>query len=232
MNKTEKLICLVLGGVLAWYLFVVQPRDAKARAEYARAQAEAAREERLKATKVAEAEAAKAQAEADRLAIEKSKADKVIADAKLQELRRLDLESFARDLAERERDVAEREQALRPEKTITDLSWAGGQEDSVIDDKGNITKKPKTVYLPENDRTLPRATRRLSKTERQTAEETDAAAKRVRDSVVATLEALYVAALKEDRVVDADYYRKNLRAMYPDWGLTLSATNAPAAGNQ
>ncbi len=43
MNKTEKLICLVLGGVLAWYLFVVQPRDAKARAEYARAQAEAAR---------------------------------------------------------------------------------------------------------------------------------------------------------------------------------------------
>jgi len=42
MNKTEKLICLILGGVLAWYLFVVQPRDAKARAEYAKAQAEAA----------------------------------------------------------------------------------------------------------------------------------------------------------------------------------------------
>ena len=54
MNKTEKLICLILGGVLAWYLFVVQPRDAKARAEYARAQAEAAR---LQAVSEVQAEA-------------------------------------------------------------------------------------------------------------------------------------------------------------------------------
>jgi YidC/Oxa1 family membrane protein insertase len=42
MNKAEKLICLVLGGVLAWYLFVQSPKEAKARAEYAKAQAEAA----------------------------------------------------------------------------------------------------------------------------------------------------------------------------------------------
>jgi len=41
MNKTEKLICLILGGVLAWYLFVQQPKEAKARAEYAKAQSEA-----------------------------------------------------------------------------------------------------------------------------------------------------------------------------------------------
>ena len=41
MNKAEKLICLVLGGVLAWYLFVQSPKEAKARAEYAKAQAEA-----------------------------------------------------------------------------------------------------------------------------------------------------------------------------------------------
>lgn len=40
MNKTEKLICLILGGALAWYLFVQQPKEAKARAEYAKAQAE------------------------------------------------------------------------------------------------------------------------------------------------------------------------------------------------
>ena len=41
MNKTEKLICIVLGGVLAWYLFVQQPKEAKARAEYAKANAAA-----------------------------------------------------------------------------------------------------------------------------------------------------------------------------------------------
>jgi YidC/Oxa1 family membrane protein insertase len=56
MNKTEKLICLILGGVLAWYLFVVQPRDAKARAEYERAQAEA--QPRLEAPAAAAVEVA------------------------------------------------------------------------------------------------------------------------------------------------------------------------------
>ena len=33
MNKTEKIICLVLGAVLAWYLFVEMPRQAKERQE-------------------------------------------------------------------------------------------------------------------------------------------------------------------------------------------------------
>jgi len=42
MNKTEKIICLVLGAVLVWYLFVESPRQAKARQEAAAAQAEAA----------------------------------------------------------------------------------------------------------------------------------------------------------------------------------------------
>ena len=41
MNKTEKLICLVLGGVLAWYLFVQSPRDAAARAAAAQPPASA-----------------------------------------------------------------------------------------------------------------------------------------------------------------------------------------------
>ncbi len=41
MNTTEKIICLILGGVLAWYLFVQSPKEAKARAEYAKARSEA-----------------------------------------------------------------------------------------------------------------------------------------------------------------------------------------------
>ena len=38
MNTTEKIICLVLGAVLVWYLFVETPRQAKARQEAAQAQ--------------------------------------------------------------------------------------------------------------------------------------------------------------------------------------------------
>ena len=140
----------------------------------------------------------------------------------------MDLESFARDLAERERDLAEREQALQPEKTIADLSWAGGEDDSVIDDNGNVTKKPKTVYLAENDNTLPLATRLLARAERLSGEANAEASSRTRETVVALLESLYVAALRENRVVDADYYRKNLISMYPDWELKLSATNSSA----
>ena len=63
MNKTEKIICLILGGVLAWYLFVVQPRDAKARAEYEKAQA-ATVQRQAEAQPQAEASAAAAAVEA------------------------------------------------------------------------------------------------------------------------------------------------------------------------
>ena len=54
MNKTEKMICLILGGVLAWYLFVQQPKEAKARAEYAKAQAELVAAQQAQAPEVAE----------------------------------------------------------------------------------------------------------------------------------------------------------------------------------
>ncbi len=57
MNKTEKIICLVLGAVLVWYLFVEMPRQAKERQE---AVAQAAQTQSQTAT---EAQAA-AQAEA------------------------------------------------------------------------------------------------------------------------------------------------------------------------
>ena len=42
MNKTEKLICLVLGGVLAWYIFMEMPKASQAKADAAKAQRAAA----------------------------------------------------------------------------------------------------------------------------------------------------------------------------------------------
>ncbi|MBR2838442.1 MAG: YidC/Oxa1 family insertase periplasmic-domain containing protein, partial [Kiritimatiellae bacterium] len=66
MNNTEKIICLVLGAVLAWYLFVETPRQAKARQEAVQAQAAAAVEAQDAATNavVAAAEAPPKAAEA------------------------------------------------------------------------------------------------------------------------------------------------------------------------
>ena len=58
MNKTEKLICLILGGALAWYLFVQQPKEAKARAEYVKAQAERVAAQQAQAPESAEPVAA------------------------------------------------------------------------------------------------------------------------------------------------------------------------------
>ena len=179
--------------------------------------AEAAAAEKAKAVALQKAEEAKAEAAADQLAAEKLRSEKVIAEATLLELRKIDFETAERDLREWRQDLEERERALTPEKTVADLAWAGGVEDTVIDAEGNVRKQAKTPYRAEDDRTLPRATRTLARVERETSEAVAQEAARTRASVVAALERLYVAALRDDRVIDADYYRKALKALYPDW---------------
>ena len=178
---------------------------------------ETARVAREQAKAFAVAEQAKADAEAAKLAAEKLKADKIIAEAKAQELRKIDYETLERDLLEWKLDLEERERALRPEKTIANLSWAGGMEDTVIDEKGNLKKQVKTAYDPEKDMDLPEQSRRLAKAERLVREAQDAKASAARSAVVRSMEKLYVAALREGRVIDADFYRKSILVMYPDW---------------
>lgn len=199
--------------------------EAKAKAEAAKAEQAAARE------KAAEAEA-KAEAEAAKLAAEKLKSDKVIAEAKLAELRQIDFETLERELAEWKADLDERERALKPEKTIADLSWAGGQEDTIIDEEGNLKKQAKVVYNPETDLTIPRESRRLAREERLVRESFAKHADEVRSAVVRSLEALYVQALKEDRVIDANYYRASLKSLYPDWEFKLDEGQDGKSGGQ
>ena len=176
-----------------------------------------ARVERERAKELAVAEQAKADAEATKLAQEKLKADRIIAEAKALELRKIDYETLERDLLEWKLDLEERERALKPEKSIADLSWAGGMEDTIIDDKGNVTKQVKKVYDPEKDMELPAESRRLARKNRKLRESQDAKIAGTRETVVKTMEKLYVSALKEGRVIDADFYKKNILIMYPDW---------------
>ena len=206
--------------------------EANARAENAKADAlrairdaakatnETAKVERQRTKDVAAAEQAKADAEAAKLAAEKLKAEKIIAEAKVMELRKIDYETLERDLLEWKLDLEERERALKPEKTIASLDWAGGMDDTVIDDKGNIKKQVKTVYEPEKDMTLPAESRRLARTNRKLREAQDAKIADTRNTVVKTMEKLYVSALKDGRVIDADFYKKNILTMYPDWKFT------------
>ena len=183
----------------------------------AKATNETARIELQRAKEVAVAEQARVDAEAAKLAQEKLKADKIIAEAKALELRKIDYETLERDLLEWKLDLEERERALKPEKTIADLEWAGGMEDTIIDDKGNVTKQVKKVYDPEKDMALPAESRRLARTNRKLREAQDAKTADTRSTVVKTMEKLYVSALKEGRVIDADFYKKNILIMYPDW---------------
>ncbi len=90
-------------------------------------------------------------------------------------------------------------------------------EDTVIDEKGNVTKQVKKVYDPEKDMELPAESRRLAKTERKIREKQDAAGADTRSTVLKSMERLYVDALKENRVIDADFYKKSILSMYPDW---------------
>ena len=186
-------------------------RDAaKRKAEQSKAEADKAKAE-AKAAAAKEAEAALA------LEAERTRSEKTIAEAKLLELRKIDFETLARDLAEWKTDLEERERALKPEKTVSDLSWAGGMEDTIIDAEGNVKKQEKVVYNPETDMSIPAESRRLAKTERIVREEADKHSIGVRDALVGKLEGLYRQALEDDRVVDAEYYKGSIKSLNPDW---------------
>ena len=200
--------------------------------ERATAEAEAKKAADLKAAKDAElktakenadAERAKAQAAADELA--RAEATRAIREAETLKLKvsmaelaeeRQRYEALNAELLDYQKELDERERALRPEKTIADLSWLP-DEDTEIDENGRARPRKKVKMLPENDPSLPKETRELAKAERVRSQADDILKEDARARVVAPLEKLYVAAVKEGRTVDAAYYRAALKSMYPDW---------------
>ena len=189
-----------------------------------KARSDAAKAEAEKVVAIAEADARRAEAEAqsaaDKLAAEKLRADALIAEASALELRRIDFETLERELVEFQQELDERERALHPDKTAADLTWVGEREADVIGGETNRVRRT-SKSLPENDAELPRESRALAKAERLALEADAARAAQLRSDLVESLERLYVAALREDRVVDAAFYRKSLKSLYPDWELNL-----------
>jgi hypothetical protein len=192
-------------------------KSAKLKSETAAAEAKRAVAEKEKAKALENSNLALAAAAADKLAAEKLRSEKVIAEAKALELMKIDFETLERDLLEFKQELDERERALKPEKSIADLAWVGGSEDKVVDEKGNLRVLKKEAYLAENDKSLPRETRKLAKLQRELSEEEADRAAKVKADIVARLEGLYVQAIKEDRVIDAEFYKQNLKSFYPDW---------------
>ena len=192
-------------------------KEAQAKRDEAKRKAEEAWDARVKAEQDAKAEQAKSDAAAAKLETERLRAEKIIAEAKLKELLKIDFEAVQRELMAWRQDLDERERALAPEKTIADLSWAGGGDDSVIDSSGCVVKMVKEPYDPEKDMTLSEGSRRLAREQRLAREAVSGESSAVREKIVASLEKLYVEALRENRVIDAEFYRKTLKSLYPDW---------------
>jgi len=117
------------------------------------------------------------------------------------------------------RELDEREAALRPEKTVKDLVWTS-EEDVVFGADGVARKKEKKVLLPENDPSIPPASRALAKTQRVVAERNAAVEAAVRSNIVSRLERLYNDAIRDDRIVEAECYRSEIKRLYPDWKKT------------
>lgn len=190
-------------------------REAEAEAAEAnrlaeRAKADAAQAEAEKERAIADAEAAKAQVEADRLEREKVSAQAVADEARLWELKALDLAALEKDLNDYKAELDARELALRPEKTIKDLATiSSAQEKEQSGDESRL--------LPENDASLPKADRRLAKRVRILDEGEEALVSKSREITITKLERLYVSAVKANRVTDAEYYRSTLKSLYPDW---------------
>ena len=198
---------------------------AKADAEERKAAAlKAAKDLEFKAAKeAADGERAKAQAAADDLA--RAEATKAIREAETLKLKvsmaelaaeKLRYEELNAELIDYQKELDERERMLRPEKTIADLSWLP-DEDTEIDENGRARPRKKEPYLAENDPELPKETRALAKAQRLRDTTDGLLSQTLRSQNISRLETLYVAALKEDRAVDAEYYRIVLKSMYPDW---------------
>ena len=195
-----------------------EAEKAKALSEEAAAKRVIAKAEKEKAA--AEAAKAKAEAEAEasrtlavQAALEKVKiaSEKVLAEKALLDARISDIEEMERELLEYRRTLDERERALKPELTVRDIASADKRSDeSAIGAK----------LLDENDLSLPRESRALARAKRVSAEAEDALLASMRTNAVERLERLYVSALAEDRVVDAEFYKSQIKAMYPDWKFT------------
>jgi hypothetical protein len=218
----------------------VAAKKALAAEERARADADAkkaadlraAKEAELKAAReTADGERAKARAAADDLA--RAEATKAIREAETLKLKvsmaelaaeKQRYEELNAELLDYQKELDERERALRPEKTIADLAWLP-DEDTEIDENGRARPKKKKPYLAENDPELPKETRELAKADRIRSEADGILTKDLRERAVAPLEKLYVAAVKDGRNVDAEYYRGVLKSMYPDWEFKAPSTN-------
>lgn len=181
-----------------------------------KAKADAAKAALDQTNAVAKVEASRAQAAADALERERLEVEKVLAEARIYEAKQIDLMSLERELIEWQRDLDEREAALRPEMTSADLTWVGGRDADVIGGESNRVRRV-AKPLPENDMTLPRETRMLARAERLKAEDEAVMANVSSNAMVSVLERLYIKAVREDRVVDADYYLKSIRMYYPNW---------------
>lgn len=163
---------------------------------------------------------------ADKLALERLAHEREREVRMEKQLRKEDLDRLQVQLSEWEHDLRQRERAIEPEKTIADLAWAGDGKDSVIDDKGNVVRVEKEPYMAENDKSLSAATRELARISRIESEKMTNRVESVKNAVVTALERLYAEALQQNRPLDAEYYAKSIRVMYPDWKFRKEETDA------
>ncbi len=176
----------------------------------------AAKEAILKAKKAEQAieeakeKTAVAEEEKEKAAERKAEAETYKLKHSYAEVNRLYEQNInkARELEAYRRDLDAREAALHPEKTVNDLVSLGEDEE---------TKCEETPYLAENDKSLTVGSRALARAARLETEADSAHESALRAEIVSRMESLYETALKEDRVIDADYYATVLRSFYPDW---------------
>ncbi len=177
--------------------------DVRAKAEAELSCAKALKDAENAKLKTAEAEVVvsenqRAKAEAETLKLRHSLAEldglKSEYDARIAEM-----DALTRDLEEMKR-------ALTPERTISDLMTVGDEE-SVIT----------TKVAEEDDKNTPNGKRELIKAEKELAFIRSEIQDNVRELRIAKLVDLMKAAIKADKVVEAKYYYRAIREMYPDW---------------
>lgn len=154
-----------------------------------------------------------------KLEAEKRKAEAIIAEATALKLRKIDFDTLQRDLLEFKQELDERERALHPDTTIynaSNVTWVAEREADVIGGDTNRILRAKKA-LPENDLSLPEPSRKLAMVNRVRYEAATNRFATTQSALIGRLEALRDAALREDRVIDASFYQKSIKSLYPDY---------------
>lgn len=214
----------------------LEEKNLAAAAELAEKEAKSAAERKQAAADERAAKEAELKDSANRLEIEAQKTKRAEAELKLAErqkaikelevmrikesledlnARRAEYEQRLAELDQLQIELQERERALAPDLTVSDLmSVTPADEPPPVEEGGK--SEVEEMMKVRNDN-IPLGRRTLEEVEQTVQQAREDVLATNRATVISALKAMMESAISEKRAIDAMFYEKTIKSLYPDW---------------